>query len=73
MINFIKSLFAPTEKVFECDDIYSKIIELENRIVKLEEENVETTNLLYELGNSIDAVDTRIDILTVEKWTEKNV
>jgi hypothetical protein len=48
-------------------------MELEDRIAKLEVENIETTNLLYELGNSIDAVDARIDILTAEKWTEKNV
>jgi hypothetical protein len=27
---------------------------------------------LYELGNSIDAVDSRIDILTAEKWIDKN-
>lgn len=73
MISFIKSLFSPTEKIFEGDDIYTRIVELENRIAKLEEENVETTNLLYELGNSIDAVDVRIDILTAEKWIKKNV
>jgi hypothetical protein len=73
VISFIKSLFSPTEKIFEGDDIYTRIVELENRIAKLEEENVETTNLLYELGNSIDAVDVRIDILTAEKWIKKNV
>jgi hypothetical protein len=73
MITFIKSLFSPTEKMFECDDIYSRIIELENRIIKLEKENVETTNLLYELSNSINAVDVRIDILTADKWIKKNV
>jgi hypothetical protein len=33
----------------------------------LEEENIETTNCLYELGNSINAVDNRIDILYGEK------
>ena len=32
-------------------------------IKRLEEENVETTNCLYENANSIDAVDARIDIL----------
>jgi hypothetical protein len=59
--------------VCEESDIYSKMVELEERIAKLEEENVETTNLLYELGNSIDAVDVRIDILTAENWIKKNV
>ena len=75
MIKFFKWLFSPSKKELICDesDIYSKIIELENRVAKLEEENVETTNLLYELGNSIDAVDTRIDILTTENWIKKNV
>jgi hypothetical protein len=37
--------------------------ELEERMVKLEEENVETTNTLYEIMHSVDAVDARIDIL----------
>jgi hypothetical protein len=45
------------------DILLKKIEELEQRIVKLEEENVETTNCLYENYNSIDAVDARIDIL----------
>lgn len=45
------------------DTLLRKIEELEQRIVKLEEENVETTNCLYENANSIDAVDARIDIL----------
>lgn len=42
-------------------------------IRRLEEENIETTNTLYEIMNSIDAVDARIDILNAEKWTDKNV
>ena len=54
-------------------DLYAKIVEMENRIAKLEEENVETSNTLYELINSLDAVDARIDILTLENWTNKNV
>ena len=45
------------------DILLKRIEELEQRIVKLEEENVETTNCLYENANSIDAVDARIDIL----------
>jgi septal ring factor EnvC (AmiA/AmiB activator) len=46
---------------------------LEERIKNLEEENIETSNCLYELSNQIDAVDARIDILAVEKWIGKNV
>jgi hypothetical protein len=71
--NFIKWFLAPSPKpIVEDVDLYAKIIELEERISKLEDENVETSNYLYELGNSIEAVDTRIDILSVEAFT-KNV
>jgi hypothetical protein len=45
------------------DILFKKIEELEQRIIKLEYENIETTNCLYENANSIDAVDRRIDIL----------
>lgn len=57
----------------ENNNLYQKIVELENRIAKLEEENIETSNILYELMNSLDAVDARIDILTLENWTNKDV
>jgi hypothetical protein len=74
MIKLIKWFFKPSKKpIVEDIDLYAKIVELENRIIKLEEENIETTNVLYELGNSLDAVDARIDILTLEKWSNKNV
>jgi septal ring factor EnvC (AmiA/AmiB activator) len=70
---FIKWFVTPSQKpIVEDVDLYAKIVELENRITNLEEENIETSNSLYELGNSIDAVDTRIDILTIEEFT-KNV
>jgi len=42
-------------------------------IKRLEEENVETTNTLYEIMNSVDAVDARIDILTLENWNNRDV
>lgn len=62
--NIISWIFRPTEKpIVEEIDLYEKIVELEQRIEKLEEENIETTNLLYELGNSVNAVDARIDIV----------
>ena len=71
--NFIKWFVTPSQKpIIEDVDLYAKIVELENRISNLEEENIETSNCLYELGNSIDAVDTRIDILSIEVMT-KNV
>jgi hypothetical protein len=52
------------------DDIYDRLVELENRVIKLEEENVEITNQLYRLENSLDA---RIDILAEHYRTETNV
>ena len=68
---FIKWFVTPSQKpIVEDVDLYAKIVELENRIANLEEENIETSNSLYELGNSIDAVDTRIDILTIETFTK---
>ena len=34
-------------------DLYTKLIELENRIELLEKENIETTNSIYEIANSL--------------------
>jgi hypothetical protein len=42
-------------------------------IKRLEEENVETTNCLYENANSISAVDARIDILAEHCRITKDV
>ena len=42
------------------DDVYKRLYELEAKVERLEEENVELTNELYRMENSIDA---RIDIL----------
>lgn len=54
--------------------LLNRIEELELKVANLEEENVETNNVLYELSNSLDAVDARIDIITAEKFLEdKNV
>jgi len=73
-MNFLRWLFSPTDKeMCEESDIYSIFLELQERIEVLEAENIETTNTLYEVMNSIEAVDSRIDILTAEKWTDKNV
>jgi hypothetical protein len=67
---FVKWFISPSKKpIVEDGDVYSKIVELEERIHHLENENVETSNCLYELSNHIDAVDARIDIVTVENFT----
>jgi hypothetical protein len=71
---FIEWLFSPSEKqIVEDIDIYTKFIELQERIEILEAESVENSNCFYELSNSIDAVDARIDILTLENWMKKDV
>jgi hypothetical protein len=71
---FVKWFISPSKKpIVEDVDVYSKIVELEERILYLEQENIETSNCLYELSNHIDAVDARIDIVTLENWCDKNV
>ena len=71
---FIKWFFSPSRKMIDEEpDVYSKLMELERRIQDLEAENVENSNCFYELSNSIDAVDARIDILTLENWNKKDV
>lgn len=60
-------MFSPSEKmIVEEIDIYSKLIELEEKynallldVKRLEEENLETTNALYELENRLQS---QIDI-----------
>jgi hypothetical protein len=53
------------------DVLFKKIEELEQKIIKLEEENVETTNVLYEIMENIRAVDARIDIVAENPWSEQ--
>jgi len=68
----INWFLAPTKKPIVEDhiDLYSKLMELEEKynallldVKRLEEENIETTNTLYEIMHSVEAVDARIDIL----------
>jgi len=48
------------QKLQELEEKYSAILlDMKN----LEEENIETSNILYELMNSIEAIDRRIDII----------
>jgi chromosome segregation ATPase len=48
------------ERVKTLEDKYEGALQ---DIKRLEEENIETSNCLYEIMNSVDAVDARIDIL----------
>ena len=51
------------KKVEELEEKYSGALE---DIKRLEEENIETTNCLYELMENIRALDNRIDIIVGE-------
>ena len=55
-MNFFRWLFAPTEKEM-CEelDIYSILLNMQDRIEKLELENIELTNALYESENRLQA------------------
>lgn len=48
------------------------IEELQEKVKCLEEENIENSNLIYQLMNSIEAVDRRIDIIA-EEFGKKDV
>jgi hypothetical protein len=48
------------QEALPMDEIYERLAELEQRVIKLEDENIGMTNALYELENSLDA---RIDII----------
>lgn len=68
---FIDWFFSPSTKpIIEDMDIYSKLIELEDRVEVLESENKELTNELYRMENSLDA---RIDILAEHYKINNNV
>jgi hypothetical protein len=54
------------------DEVYKRIVELEKEIITLKEENIETTNILYEVMKNIRALDSRMDIL-FEKRGNTNV
>ena len=58
------------EEQVPIDDVHDRLAALEQKyysaledIRRLEEENIETTNVLYELMENIRAVDARIDIV----------
>ena len=77
MKNFYDYMIARYGNQNASPSLYQMIQELEGRmnvleekyngaledIKRLEEENIETTNVLYEVMHSISAVDARIDIV----------
>jgi len=69
---FVDWFFSPTQKfiVENHPDLYTRLMELENRVELLERENVGTTNELYRMENSLDA---RIDIIAEHCKINTNV
>ena len=68
------------EEQVPIDDVYDRLAALEQKyyraledIRRLEEENIETTNVLYELMENIRAVDARIDIVAEHCGINQNV
>ena len=57
MIKFLMEFFAPTEKQLmeEHVNFYDIILDLQDRVEKLEEENIEIANTLYEIENRLQA------------------
>jgi len=58
------------EKINVLEEKYSGALE---DIKRLEEENIETTNCLYEIINSTEAIDRRIDIIAEHCGVVKDV
>ena len=55
------------------DILLDRVEQLEERLIKLEEENIETSNVLYEIINSTEAIDARIDIVAEHCGVNKDV
>ena len=84
MKNFYDYIIAHYGNQNTSPSLYQMMQELEGRmnvleekykgaledIKRLEEENVETTNTLYEIMHSVDAVDARIDIVA-DDWGDQ--
>lgn len=73
MFNIFDNMMKSYSSSDEYKSLLQRIQDLEEKVKYLEEENIETSNVLYEVMNNIDAVDARIDILTLEKWKNGNV
>ena len=57
-----ENYFSPGDKIIELEE---RITLLENQVRELHQENIETTNSLYEVANSLES---RIDILSSEPY-----
>lgn len=62
------------EKISVADlisNLTQRVNELEREVEVLKEESKEADNLFYELMNSLDAIDRRIDIVAENPWKEQ--
>lgn len=56
MIKIIQRFFAPTVKpIIDNTDLYSMLSSMQQRIERLEDDNVELTNCLYEIENRLQS------------------
>jgi hypothetical protein len=69
MFKWIDNFLKPYQTSTDNTSIFDKLVELEARIQELERENVETTNAMYEIANSLES---RIDILSSEPYNLSN-
>lgn len=56
MFSLLQKFFSPsTELICEDSDIYSILLDMQERIEKLENENIHLTNSLYECENRLES------------------
>ena len=73
MFNLLDNMLKSYTQSDEYKSLIERIEDLENKVRHLEEENIENSNLIYELMNSTDAIDRRIDIVAEEFRRGENV
>lgn len=64
MFNWIDNFFKQYQVATSDISIFNKIVALEARIKKLEEENIELTNCLYEVENRLQSKIDNINSVT---------
>ncbi|NDB57801.1 hypothetical protein EB001_05090 [bacterium] len=64
MFNWIDNFFKQYQVATSDMSIFNKIVALEARIKKLEEENIELTNCLYEVENRLQSKIDNINSVT---------
>ena len=65
MLKWVSDFLKPYQMETTDISLFDRIIQLEQRVEELERENIETTNAIYEIANSLEA---RIDILASEPY-----